>query len=102
MHLAVRVDPVAHGFDRIALGKPLEDDLLRCHTHTIDATALYVKHFLWAKGRPNRRAGDAGLVPVGGNPRVAEPMFRLKLFRIRMFTAGNVSGFLSSLARGGL
>ena len=34
--------------------------------------------------------------------RVADPMFRLDLFRIRMFTAGNIAGFLSSLARGGL
>jgi MFS family permease len=34
--------------------------------------------------------------------RVADPMFRLELFRIRMFAAGNLAGFLSSLARGGL
>jgi MFS family permease len=34
--------------------------------------------------------------------RVAEPMFRLSLFRIRPFTAGNVSSLLSSLGRGGL
>ena len=34
--------------------------------------------------------------------RVADPMFRLSLFAIRMFTAGNVSGFAGSLARGGL
>jgi MFS family permease len=34
--------------------------------------------------------------------RVPDPMFRLELFRIRMFTAGNIAGFLSSLARGGL
>jgi MFS family permease len=33
---------------------------------------------------------------------VAEPMFRLELFKIRMFAAGNVAVFLSSLARGGL
>jgi MFS family permease len=32
----------------------------------------------------------------------AQPMFRLELFRIRMFTAGNVALFLGSLARGGL
>jgi EmrB/QacA subfamily drug resistance transporter len=32
----------------------------------------------------------------------SDPMFRLELFRIRMFTAGNVAGFLSALARGGL
>jgi MFS family permease len=34
--------------------------------------------------------------------RAAEPMFRLELFKIRMFTAGNAAGFLASLARGGL
>ncbi|HEV2457457.1 MAG TPA: MFS transporter [Ktedonobacterales bacterium] len=33
---------------------------------------------------------------------VADPMFRLELFKIRMFTAGNIAGFLSGLARGGL
>jgi MFS family permease len=33
---------------------------------------------------------------------VPDPMFRLELFRIRMFTAGNIAGFFSSLARGGL
>ncbi len=34
--------------------------------------------------------------------RVAEPMFRLELFKIRAFTAGNIAGFLSALGRGGL
>jgi MFS family permease len=34
--------------------------------------------------------------------RVPEPMFRLELFNIRMFTAGNTAGFLAALARGGL
>ncbi|NKQ58309.1 MFS transporter [Amycolatopsis sp. K13G38] len=34
--------------------------------------------------------------------RVAEPMFRLGLFRIRAFTAGNLASLLSSLGRGGL
>ncbi len=32
----------------------------------------------------------------------AEPMFRLSLFKIRAFTAGNVSGLLGALGRGGL
>ena len=32
----------------------------------------------------------------------AEPMFRLELFKIRMFSAGNIAGFLAALARGGL
>jgi EmrB/QacA subfamily drug resistance transporter len=34
--------------------------------------------------------------------RVKEPMFRLNLFRIRAFAAGNVAGFLGAVARGGL
>ena len=34
--------------------------------------------------------------------RVAMPMFRLPLFRIRAFTAGVLSSFLSAVARGGL
>src|SRR5579875_640701 len=34
--------------------------------------------------------------------RVAEPMFRLGLFRIRPFTAGNIAGLLGALGRGGL
>jgi MFS family permease len=34
--------------------------------------------------------------------RVDEPMFRLELFRIRAFTAGNVATLLSAIGRGGL
>jgi MFS family permease len=34
--------------------------------------------------------------------RVAEPMFRLPLFKIRAFTFGTLSTFLSAVARGGL
>jgi MFS family permease len=34
--------------------------------------------------------------------RVADPMFRLSLFKIREFTAGNVAGLLVSVARGGI
>ena len=34
--------------------------------------------------------------------KVAEPMFRLALFRIRAFTAGNLASLLASLGRGGL
>ncbi|HVB09248.1 MAG TPA: MFS transporter [Bacillota bacterium] len=34
--------------------------------------------------------------------RVPQPMFRLTLFKSRPFWAGNLSGFLASLARGGL
>jgi MFS family permease len=33
---------------------------------------------------------------------VDDPMFRLELFKIRMFTAGNTAAFLSALGRGGL
>src|SRR6202453_3165750 len=34
--------------------------------------------------------------------KVAEPMFNLRLFRIRAFTCGNLASLLSSLGRGGL
>ncbi len=34
--------------------------------------------------------------------RVAEPMFHLDLFKIRAFSAGNLSQFLAGIARGGL
>jgi MFS family permease len=34
--------------------------------------------------------------------RIAEPMFRLSLFKIREFTAGNLAGLLVSIARGGI
>jgi MFS family permease len=34
--------------------------------------------------------------------KVAEPMFNLRLFRIRPFTAGNLAALLSGLGRGGL
>ncbi|MFZ0994933.1 MAG: MFS transporter [Candidatus Dormiibacterota bacterium] len=34
--------------------------------------------------------------------RVADPMFRINLFKIRAFAAGNVAALLSALARGGL
>ncbi len=34
--------------------------------------------------------------------KVSEPMFRLSLFKIRPFTAGNMASLLSSLGRGGL
>ena len=34
--------------------------------------------------------------------RVAEPMFQLRLFRIRAFTAGNLANLLAGLGRGGL
>lgn len=34
--------------------------------------------------------------------RVASPMFDLRLFRIRAFSAGNAAGFLAAVSRGGL
>jgi len=34
--------------------------------------------------------------------RVPDPMFQMKLFRIRAFTAGNIASLLSALGRGGL
>ena len=34
--------------------------------------------------------------------KVRDPMFRLSLFRIRAFAAGNLAGFLGSIGRGGL
>jgi MFS family permease len=34
--------------------------------------------------------------------KVAEPMFQLRLFRIRAFTAGNLASLLAALGRGGL
>jgi MFS family permease len=34
--------------------------------------------------------------------RVEQPMFRLGLFRIRAFTAGNIAGLLGALGRGGM
>jgi MFS family permease len=33
--------------------------------------------------------------------KVPDPMFRLSLFRIRAFTAGNIAGFLAAVGRGG-
>jgi MFS family permease len=46
----------------------------------------------------------AGLLAAFGviERRVREPMFRLPLFRIRAFTFGTLSTFLSAVARGGL
>ena len=47
--------------------------------------------------------GVAGLVAFAlVEKRVADPMFRLDLFKIRAFTFGTLSMFLSAVARGGL
>jgi MFS family permease len=49
-------------------------------------------------------AGGAALLAVFAaiERRVAEPLFQLRLFRIRAFTAGNLTGFTARLAYGGL
>ena len=48
-------------------------------------------------------AGAVCLLAFGAiERRVANPMFRLSLFRIRAFTFGTLSTFLSAVARGGL
>src|ERR1700691_5560753 len=49
-------------------------------------------------------AGGAALLAVFAaiERRVAEPLFQLRLFKIRAFTAGNLTGFIARLAQGGL
>jgi MFS family permease len=42
----------------------------------------------------------AGFVLIDAN--VSQPMFRLDLFRIRPFAAGNLAGWLAGIARGGV
>ena len=48
--------------------------------------------------------GGALLLTIFGaiETRVEDPLFRLDLFKIRPFAAGNISAFLGSMARGGL
>ena len=48
--------------------------------------------------------GGVALLVVFGviETRVAQPMFNLKLFRIRAFSAGNLATLLSAIGRGGL
>jgi MFS family permease len=49
-------------------------------------------------------AGGAALLAVfvAIERRIAEPLFQLRLFKIRAFTAGNLTGFIARLAQGGL
>jgi MFS family permease len=49
-------------------------------------------------------AGGAALLAVFAaiERRVAEPLFQLRLFKIRAFTAGTLTGFTARLAQGGL
>jgi MFS family permease len=48
--------------------------------------------------------GGAGLLIVFGivETKIAEPMFRMSLFKIRAFAAGNTASLMGSIARGGL
>ena len=56
-----------------------------------------------AGDRPARPARSPRWSPSSTiESRVAEPMFRLPLFRIRAFTFGTLSTFLAAVARGGL
>ena len=45
---------------------------------------------------------DPGPVRLDRDARCRQPMFRLSLFRIRAFTAGNIAGLLGALGRGGI
>jgi MFS family permease len=49
-------------------------------------------------------AGGAILLVIFGivETKIAEPMFRMSLFKIRAFAAGNAASLMSSMARGGL
>ena len=47
--------------------------------------------------------GVALLIAFGiAETKISDPMFRLSLFRIRAYAAGNIAGLLGSIARGGL
>src|SRR6201999_3902719 len=52
----------------------------------------------------SRRLGGIAVLVLFGwvETKVPQPMFRLGLFRIRAFTAGNIAGLLGALGRGGL
>jgi MFS family permease len=103
---------------------------LRDNGVRIPATIDWVGNTLFALGLISLLTGIVySLLPYGGHPtgwtnpwvlaaiiggiallvvfgwvetKVAQPMFRLGLFRIRAFTAGNVAGLLGALGRGGL
>ncbi|GAA4628742.1 hypothetical protein GCM10023196_046370 [Actinoallomurus vinaceus] len=73
----------------------ITDGLHPYHHHTMGWTNPEVIGLL--------SVGAAALTAfVVAETRVAEPMFQLSLFRIRAFTAGNLAGFASRLAQGGL
>ena len=48
--------------------------------------------------------GGAGLLVVFGivETKIPEPMFRMSLFKIRAFAAGNIASLMGAIARGGL
>src|ERR1019366_1975204 len=61
----------------------------------------------WAGRTPGCSPGWSAAWPcwwcsASSRPGWAEPMFQLSLFRIRAFTAGNLAGLATSIARGGL
>jgi MFS family permease len=65
------------------------------------------EHDTMGWGNPKVIAGLAGGVALLGvfaviETRVAEPMFRLGLFRIRAFASGTMTALLASMARGGM
>jgi MFS family permease len=49
-------------------------------------------------------AGGAGLLVIFGiiETKIPEPMFRMSLFKIRAFAAGNAASLMGAIARGGL
>jgi MFS family permease len=49
-------------------------------------------------------AGGAGLLTIFGiiETKIPEPMFRMSLFKIRAFAAGNAASLMGAIARGGL
>ncbi len=62
--------------------------------------------FLQQRHHPENRGEIGGVATLGVFVRiefhVADPMFRLRLFQIRAFTAGNVAALLGAVSRGGL
>ena len=72
--------------------------------HLRDPTVRRARHRLDQPPRARAARGRGALLGafVVIERRVADPMFRLPLFRIRAFTFGTLSTFLSAVARGGL
>ena len=56
----------------------------------------------WVLGGPGAAASPCSSSFGVIETRIAEPMFRLSLFRIRAFAAGNAASLMGSIARGGL